>query len=252
MEDARSACTGLCFLYNHREDRPDRALLFARHFFPFYKNHTVYLTGSGAALPKRLFARAGVTDLRVARDYRECLKQIPSGALLVGDRKYQGRRIPDDKRAGGTQSGDGRNCHRKRDGTMNDILLLGIILSLIYTEFTDLSPGGIIVPAYFAMYSYDWKRLAGTVLLALICVAVVHFLSKYMILYGRRRYAVYIMTGVLLKFLAGSLGAGAAVSIGNLIPGILGRDMERQHILPTLVSLGIVTLFTCIIFILVR
>lgn len=84
MEDARSACTGLCFLYNHREDRPDRALLFARHFFPFYKNHTVYLTGSGAALPKRLFARAGVTDLRVARDYRECLKQIPSGALLVG------------------------------------------------------------------------------------------------------------------------------------------------------------------------
>ena len=65
---------------------------------------------------------------------------------------------------------------------MNDILLLGIILSLIYTEFTDLSPGGIIVPAYFAMYSYDWKRLAGTVLLALICVAVVHFLSKYMIL----------------------------------------------------------------------
>lgn len=84
VEDARSACTGLCFLYNHREDRPDRALLFARHFFPFYKDHTVYLTGSGAALPKRLFARAGVTDLRVARDYRECLKQIPSGALLVG------------------------------------------------------------------------------------------------------------------------------------------------------------------------
>ena len=135
---------------------------------------------------------------------------------------------------------------------MNDILLLGIILSLIYTEFTDLSPGGIIVPAYFAMYSYDWKRLAGTVLLALICVAVVHFLSKYMILYGRRRYAVYIMTGVLLKFLAGALGAGAAVSIGNLIPGILGRDMERQHVLPTLLSLGIVTLFTCMMFILMR
>ena len=134
---------------------------------------------------------------------------------------------------------------------MNDILLLGIIASLIYTEFTDLSPGGIIVPAYFAMYSYDLKRLAGTVLLAL-CVAIFHFLSKYMILYGRRRYAVYIMTGVLLKFLAGALGAGAAVSIGNLIPGILGRDMERQHVLPTLLSLGIVTLFTCMMFILMR
>lgn len=135
---------------------------------------------------------------------------------------------------------------------MNDILLLGIFLSLIFTEFTDLSPGGIIVPAYFAMYSYDWKRLLGTVVLSLICVAIVHFLSKYMILYGRRRYAVYIMTGVLLKFLAGSLGAGAAISIGNLIPGILGRDIERQKALPTLISLGIVTLFIRLVYILVR
>jgi len=135
---------------------------------------------------------------------------------------------------------------------MNDILLLGIILSLIYTEFTDLSPGGIIVPAYFAMYAYDPKRLLGTVILAFFCVAIVRFFSKYMILYGRRRYAVYIMTGVLLKFLAGSLGAGAAVSIGNLIPGILGRDIERQKAIPTLVSLGIVTLFTRILFLLVR
>lgn len=135
---------------------------------------------------------------------------------------------------------------------MNDILLLGIILSLIYTEFTDLSPGGIIVPAYFAMYAYDPKRLLGTVILAFCCVAIVRFFSKYMILYGRRRYAVYIMTGVLLKFLAGSLGAGAAVSIGNLIPGILGRDIERQKAVPTLVSLGIVTLFTRILFLLVR
>ena len=84
VEDERNGCAELCFLYNHREDRPDRALLFARHFFPHYRDCAVYLTGAGAALPKRLFARAGVADLRVVRDYRDCLKQIPSGALLVG------------------------------------------------------------------------------------------------------------------------------------------------------------------------
>lgn len=132
---------------------------------------------------------------------------------------------------------------------MNDILLLGIIIGLIFTELTDLSPGGIIVPAYFAMYAYDWRRLLGTVILASFCVLIVRFLSKYMILYGRRRYAVYIMTGVLLKFFVGSLGAGAALSIGNLIPGILGRDMERQKALPTLLSLGIVTLLIRILYI---
>lgn len=135
---------------------------------------------------------------------------------------------------------------------MNDILLLGIFLSLLFTELTDLSPGGIIVPAYFAMYAYDWKRLLGTVILSLLCMVVVHFMSKYMILYGRRRYAVYVMTGVLLKFLIGSMGAGAAFSIGSLIPGILGRDMEKQGVPKTLVGLGIVTLLTRLIYIIVR
>lgn len=135
---------------------------------------------------------------------------------------------------------------------MNEILLLGIFFSLIFTEFTDLSPGGIIVPAYFAMYSYDWKRLLGTVILSLLCVLIVRFFSKYMILYGRRRYAVYIMTGVLLKILAGAMGPGAAISIGSLIPGILGREIERQKVLPTLVSLGIVTLLIRLVYILVR
>lgn len=135
---------------------------------------------------------------------------------------------------------------------MNDILLLGIFLSLIFTELTDLSPGGIIVPAYFAMYSYDWKRLFGTIVLALLCMLIVHFMSKYMILYGRRRYAVYIMTGVLLKFLFSSMGAGASFSIGSLIPGILGRDMEKQGIPKTLIALGIVTLLIRLIYIIVR
>lgn len=135
---------------------------------------------------------------------------------------------------------------------MNELLLLGILLSLIYTEFTDLSPGGIIVPAYFAMYSYDWKRLLGTILISFACVYIVKFLSRYMILYGKRRYAVYIMTGILLKFLAGLLGGGASLSIGNLIPGILGRDMERQKPLPTLLSLGIVTLLICLISVFMR
>ena len=135
---------------------------------------------------------------------------------------------------------------------MNDILLLGIFLSLIFTELTDLSPGGIIVPAYFAMYAYDWKRLLGTIILALLCMLIVHFMSKYMILYGRRRYAVYIMTGVLLKFLIGSMGAGVSCSIGSLNPGILGRDMEKQGIPKTLITLGIVTLLIRLIYIIVR
>lgn len=133
---------------------------------------------------------------------------------------------------------------------MNDILLFGIIAGLIFTELTDLSPGGIIVPAYFAMYAYDWRRMLGTILLSFLCVFVVRFFSKYMILYGRRRYSVYLLTGILLKYLVSILGAGAAFSIGSLIPGILGREIERQKALPTLLSLGIVTLIIRFLFLL--
>ena len=135
---------------------------------------------------------------------------------------------------------------------MNEILLFGIFFSLLFTELTDLSPGGIIVPAYFAMYFYSPERMAGTVVLALLCVCIVRFFSKFMILYGRRRYAVFVITGILLKILLSFFGAGAAFSIGSLIPGILGRDMERQKIVPTLLALGIVTLFIRLACLLVR
>lgn len=135
---------------------------------------------------------------------------------------------------------------------MNDTLLLGIILSLIFAEFTDLSPGGIIVPAYFAMYSYDPMRILGTLLIAVLSVAMVRLMSHYMILYGRRRFAVYVMTGIFLRMLLGFALADTGFSIGYLIPGILGRDMEKQGIVPTLLSLGIVTLLIRLITIIVR
>ena len=127
---------------------------------------------------------------------------------------------------------------------MNDTLLIGILLALLWTEFTDLSPGGIIVPAYFALYYNSPERMAGTVVLALLSLLIVRLLSRVMIFYGRRRYTMFLLTGAALKLAAAWLGFGTALSIGILIPGILGRDMERQHILPTLLSLCIVTMLT--------
>lgn len=135
---------------------------------------------------------------------------------------------------------------------MNDLLLLGIFLSLIFAELTDLFPGGIIVPAYFAMYAYDPKRMIGTIVLSLLCVLIVKFMSRFMILYGRRRFAVYVMTGIFLRMILGFAFADMGLSIGYLIPGILGRDMEKQKILPTLISLGIVTLLIRIVYVIVR
>ncbi|MCR5370570.1 MAG: poly-gamma-glutamate biosynthesis protein PgsC [Clostridium sp.] len=125
---------------------------------------------------------------------------------------------------------------------MNQTLILGLLLALVYTELTGLSPGGIIVPAYFALYFDSPLRMAGTLLLAFLCLGIVRFLSSHMILYGRRKYTVYLLVGILLKALAAAAGFGTVISIGTLIPGILGREMERQKVVPTLLSLGITVL----------
>ncbi len=35
---------------------------------------------------------------------------------------------------------------------INEIMVLGVILSRAFYEITEISPGGLIVPAYFALY----------------------------------------------------------------------------------------------------
>ena len=87
---------GVAFLYHHRTDRPDRALLFARHFFPLHKDIPLYLCGPGLPLPQRLFADAGVKDIRVIHVPRakrayaapgsalQYLPNLPEGTLLAG------------------------------------------------------------------------------------------------------------------------------------------------------------------------
>lgn len=132
---------------------------------------------------------------------------------------------------------------------MNELAVLALLISLLFTEFTNLLPGGIIVPFYFALYLDDPVKIAATVLSALIALGVVRFLSRYTILYGRRKFALYLIIGILEKILFTYLYFGnsymfynLSMTIGYLVPGILGREMEKQGILKTLGSLTTVVL----------
>lgn len=130
---------------------------------------------------------------------------------------------------------------------MNDLIFWGIIASLLFTEITGVSPGGIIVPAYFVLYFHDPMRMGLTLGLSLLCIVIVRLLSRYMILYGRRRFAVYLLLGIVLKALFAFVYAQSplalpnlSLSIGYVIPGLLGRDAERQGIGVTFIALGVV------------
>lgn len=132
---------------------------------------------------------------------------------------------------------------------MNELAVLALLISLIFTELTNLLPGGIIVPFYFALYLDDPVKILATVISALIAMMVVKFLSRYTILYGRRKFALYLIIGILEKILFTYLYFGnsymfynLSMTIGYLVPGILGREMEKQGILKTLGALTAVTL----------
>ena len=130
----------------------------------------------------------------------------------------------------------------------DEIIIFGVLASIVFHELTQISPGGIIVPGYIALTLDDPLRLAVTVALSLLTWGVVRALSEYIILFGRRRFAVFIIVSFLLRFATGLLSAEtelpvtASLVIGYLVPGILAHEIDRQGAVKTLASMVLVAL----------
>jgi len=120
----------------------------------------------------------------------------------------------------------------------------GIILSLLFTELTGLSPGGIIVPGYMAMFLNQPLEILLTVATALVVMFAAKLVSRIFFLFGRRRYALCLLLGILLKMLIEHFFLGLPMLggrtdirlIGWLIPGIIANDMYKQGIPRTLLA----------------
>ena len=118
---------------------------------------------------------------------------------------------------------------------------LGLVISLIFSETLGLAAGGMVVPGYLALMIHEPLRIAGTMLISLVTFGALKLLSRYMLIYGRRR----IVVSVLLGFVFGSLSRDVLVfkfhgtpvdfsTIGFVIPGLIANWMERQGVLATL------------------
>ncbi len=131
-----------------------------------------------------------------------------------------------------------------------ETLLIGLVLALLWAEITDLSPGGIIVPGYFALYLGRPLRAAATLAVALLTLAVYRSLARHLILFGRRRFVLMVLVGAVLSqawllVLPGLFDAPLELRvIGWVIPGILASSLVRQKVLPTLASLAAVATMT--------
>jgi poly-gamma-glutamate biosynthesis protein PgsC/CapC len=129
-----------------------------------------------------------------------------------------------------------------------ELFLVGLVAGFVYYEWVGISPGGVIPPAYFALFLREPERILVTVVLALIVCGVIQLLQRYAFLYGRRRLLVALLLGFAVKWLAeGVLAPRVGVSfeihaVGYIIPGLIANDMVRQRVMPTIASLGIVTI----------
>ena len=80
----------LTLIYNHRADRPDRLLLFLRHFFPQVPCRKVIVLGECRYLARRLLRRAGVEQVELAANWREALERADTPQIAgVGNIKGQ-------------------------------------------------------------------------------------------------------------------------------------------------------------------
>lgn len=125
----------------------------------------------------------------------------------------------------------------------NEIVILGIAVSALFSEVTKLSPAGLIVPGYIVLYLRTPERIAYTLLIALATCLLSRLLGCVVILYGRRRFAVMILIAFAINLAVVKLGVfgGVPSLIGVLVPGIIATEFEKQGIARSLCSLTAAT-----------
>lgn len=126
-----------------------------------------------------------------------------------------------------------------------ELFAVGLLLSLAFVSVTGVYAGGIIVPAYMVLFLDQPGRLASILAAALVAYAAVAILSRYLLLFGRRQFAVAILCGAVCMMLISTAAPSLIPSatefkvLGWVIPGLIAQAFRRQGALLT--SSAIVT-----------
>jgi poly-gamma-glutamate biosynthesis protein PgsC/CapC len=116
---------------------------------------------------------------------------------------------------------------------------VGLVVSLLLAEVLSIAPGGYIVPGYIAVNLGSPGRVAATIGVAAATLLLMKAVGQVVLLYGMRRFVLYLLTGFTLGmaysiFVAHTAG-DPVEAIGFVVPGLIASWMDRQG---TLVTLG--------------
>lgn len=111
---------------------------------------------------------------------------------------------------------------------------VGLVVASLFAELTGVYPGGIIVPAYLALFVAQPMRLVGTLIVALLAWMSYRLIERAFVLFGRRRFLLLILLGgawaiigyrVIPQLWPASIELRA---IGWVIPGLIANAYQRQ------------------------
>ncbi len=122
-------------------------------------------------------------------------------------------------------------------------IAIGLLYGFVLFEWLGIVAGGLVAPGYLALYFNDPISIVVCLATALLTFGIVHILSRYCILYGRRRFIVCVLLAFFLQWtIVGNLmnaefARGTLDLVGFIIPGLLANEMHRQGIGITLAAL---------------
>jgi gamma-polyglutamate biosynthesis protein CapC len=140
---------------------------------------------------------------------------------------------------------------------MSVVLSLGVGLtcSLALAETLSIAPGGYIVPGYIAFNLGSPARVAATIGVAIATLLLMKLISQFAILYGMRRFVLFLIAGFALGTAYAALIAQGprepTEAIGFVVPGLIALWMEKQGALITLGSMltvAVVARFAILLF----
>lgn len=122
-------------------------------------------------------------------------------------------------------------------------LVLGVILSLLFSERTGIIPAGMVVPGYLALVFDQPIFIAVIFGISLLTYMIVTFgLSRITLLYGRRKFSAMLVVGIVLKLLLDYTYPILPFEIlefrgiGVIVPGLIANTIEKQGAIITIGS----------------
>ncbi len=134
---------------------------------------------------------------------------------------------------------------------IDTVIIIGVILSLLFTEITGVLPAGLVVPGYLALLVKQPQTIFMTFFISILTYLIVGFgVSKLTILYGKRKFAAMVTISIVLQFLLQMvipfdyINISGLAAVGIVVPGLLANTIQRQGLATTFLSTGLMLAVT--------